>query len=143
MRLLSVLLMKWYNGQLLTVQPIFISNPTRKPCKSDIVLMANWFRFACRIICAVFRMRSFPGSKSWPGINISEKRRPQGGRITFTHGQSDLDIRVSTLPTLYGESISLRLLNEKSQPLSMQELALFPAKRKSWWPFWKSPMGLS
>ena len=34
-------------------------------------------------------------------------------------GQSDLDIRVSTLPTLYGESISLRLLNAKSQPLSM------------------------
>jgi len=58
------------------------------------------------------------------GINISEKRRPQGGRITFTQGQSDLDIRVSTLPTLYGESISLRLLNEKSQPLSMRELGL-------------------
>ena len=57
-------------------------------------------------------------------INISEKRRPQGGRITFTHGQTDLDIRVSTLPTLYGESISLRLLNEKSQPLSMRELGL-------------------
>ncbi|HAD21948.1 MAG TPA: secretion system protein E [Opitutae bacterium] len=62
--------------------------------------------------------------KIMAGINISEKRRPQGGRITFTHGQSDLDIRVSTLPTLYGESISLRLLNEKSQPLSMAELGL-------------------
>ena len=32
------------------------------------------------------------------GINISEKRRPQGGRITFSHGQSDLDIRVSPCP---------------------------------------------
>ncbi len=62
--------------------------------------------------------------KIMSGINISEKRRPQGGRITFSQGQSDLDIRVSTLPTLYGESISLRLLNEKSQPLSMQELGL-------------------
>ena len=62
--------------------------------------------------------------KIMAGINISEKRRPQGGRITFSHGQSDLDIRVSTLPTLYGESISLRLLNEKSQPLSMPELGL-------------------
>ena len=40
-------------------------------------------------------------------------------------GQSDLDIRVSTLPTLYGESISLRLLNEKSQPLSMRELVAY------------------
>lgn len=62
--------------------------------------------------------------KIMSGINISEKRRPQGGRITFSQGQSDLDIRVSTLPTLYGESLSLRLLNEKSQPLSMQELGL-------------------
>ena len=62
--------------------------------------------------------------KIMAGINISEKRRPQGGRITFNHGKSDLDIRVSTLPTLYGESISLRLLNEKSQPLSMRELGL-------------------
>ena len=62
--------------------------------------------------------------KIMSAINISEKRRPQGGRITFSQGQSDLDIRVSTLPTLYGESISLRLLNEKSQPLSMQELGL-------------------
>lgn len=65
------------------------------------------------------------------GINISEKRRPQGGRITFNHGQSDLDIRVSTLPTLYGESISLRLLNEKSQPLSMQELGLLGQDEKN------------
>jgi general secretion pathway protein E len=68
--------------------------------------------------------------KIMAGINISEKRRPQGGRITFSHGQSDLDIRVSTLPTLYGESISLRLLNEKSQPLSMPELGLLPRMRK-------------
>lgn len=69
--------------------------------------------------------------KIMAGINISEKRRPQGGRINFSHGQSDLDIRVSTLPTLYGESISLRLLNEKSQPLSMQELGLLGKDEKN------------
>jgi general secretion pathway protein E len=68
--------------------------------------------------------------KIMSAINISEKRRPQGGRITFSQGQSDLDIRVSTLPTLYGESISLRLLNEKSQPLSMRELGLMGADEK-------------
>ena len=69
--------------------------------------------------------------KIMSAINISEKRRPQGGRITFSHGQSDLDIRVSTLPTLYGESISLRLLNEKSQPLSMPELGLLPQDERN------------
>jgi len=55
-------------------------------------------------------------------LNISEKRRPQDGRITFSDGKTEMDIRVSTFPTLYGESISLRLLNEKSQPLSIREL---------------------
>lgn len=57
-------------------------------------------------------------------LNISEKRRPQDGRISFGAGEGELDIRISTFPTLYGESISLRLLNQKSKPLSMRELGL-------------------
>ena len=80
--------------------------------------------------------------KSMSGINISEKRRPQGGRITFSHGQSDLDIRVSTLPTLYGESISLRLLNEKSQPLSMKELGLLEKEEKNIVSILEKPHGI-
>lgn len=59
-------------------------------------------------------------------LNISEKRRPQDGRITFASGESELDIRISTFPTMYGESISLRLLNQKSKPLTMKELGLAP-----------------
>lgn len=57
-------------------------------------------------------------------LNISEKRRPQDGRISFGAGEGELDIRISTFPTMYGESISLRLLNQKSKPLSMRELGL-------------------
>lgn len=57
-------------------------------------------------------------------LNISEKRRPQDGRISFGAGASELDIRISTFPTMYGESVSLRLLNQKSKPLSMRELGL-------------------
>lgn len=57
-------------------------------------------------------------------LNISEKRRPQDGRISFGSGKTELDIRISTFPTLYGESVSLRLLNQKSKPLSMRELGL-------------------
>jgi len=57
-------------------------------------------------------------------LNISEKRRPQDGRISFGSGKSELDIRISTFPTMYGESVSLRLLNQKSAPLSMRELGL-------------------
>ena len=59
-------------------------------------------------------------------LNISEKRRPQDGRIDFraAGSGSELDIRLSTIPTLYGESVSLRLLNQKNQPLSLDELGM-------------------
>ncbi len=60
-------------------------------------------------------------------LNISEKRRPQDGRIGFTmkSGQ-EIDIRISSLPTMYGESISLRLLSKKSQPVGIEELGFLP-----------------
>jgi len=59
-------------------------------------------------------------------LNISEKRRPQDGRINYRAGSNELDIRISTMPTMYGESVSLRLLNQKSQPMGFQELGLMP-----------------
>jgi type II secretory ATPase GspE/PulE/Tfp pilus assembly ATPase PilB-like protein len=59
-------------------------------------------------------------------LNISERRRPQDGRIHFRHGSDDIDIRVSTLPTLHGESVSLRLLGTKTAPLSISDLGFLP-----------------
>lgn len=59
-------------------------------------------------------------------LNISEKRRPQDGRITFDGAGQSLDIRMSSLPTMYGESISLRLLSQRAQPLTIQELGFLP-----------------
>lgn len=60
-------------------------------------------------------------------LNISERRRPQDGRIGFTAGGEDLDIRISTLPTMYGESVSLRLLSNKGQPVSVEDLGFLKA----------------
>lgn len=57
-------------------------------------------------------------------LNISEKRRPQDGRIRFSSGPIELDIRLSTLPTMYGESISLRLLSQGNRPVTLEELGL-------------------
>ena len=59
-------------------------------------------------------------------LNISERRRPQDGRIGFKHGLEDIDIRISSLPTLYGESVSLRLLSNKAQPVSVVDLGFLP-----------------
>ncbi len=57
-------------------------------------------------------------------LNISERRLPQDGRINLKTGDTTLDIRLSTMPVMYGESISLRLLNKKSSPLSLQQLGM-------------------
>ncbi len=57
-------------------------------------------------------------------LNISERRLPQDGRINFKAGGVNLDIRVSTIPTIYAESISLRLLNQKKQAFTMERLGM-------------------
>lgn len=57
-------------------------------------------------------------------LNISERRLPQDGRINFRAGGTVLDIRVSTIPTIYAESISLRLLNQKKEAFSMDRLGM-------------------
>ena len=57
-------------------------------------------------------------------MNISEKRLPQDGRINFKAGGVTLDIRVSTVPTIYAESISLRLLNQKKEAYTMDRLGM-------------------
>jgi general secretion pathway protein E len=57
-------------------------------------------------------------------MNISEKRLPQDGRINFKAKGVVLDIRVSTVPTIYAESISLRLLNQKKEAYTMDRLGM-------------------
>ena len=75
-------------------------------------------------------------------LNISERRRPQDGRIGFSSTGEDIDIRVSTLPTLYGESVSLRLLQQKAQPLSIEELGFLPEDVAKMTPALKRPHGI-
>lgn len=58
------------------------------------------------------------------GCDISEKRLPQDGRIHFTHAERDVDLRVSTLPTMYGEKTVMRILDRKASHLSLEQLGL-------------------
>ena len=59
-------------------------------------------------------------------LNISEKRLPQDGRINFKSNATVLDIRVATAPTIYAESVSLRLLNQKKEAYTMDRLGMSP-----------------
>ena len=60
------------------------------------------------------------------GMNIAEKRLPQDGRINVRIKGEELDIRVSTVPTVYGESVSLRLLTRGKIFLSLEKLGFAP-----------------
>ena len=61
-------------------------------------------------------------------MNISEKRLPQDGRINVRIKGEEIDIRVSTVPTVYGESVSLRLLTRGKIFLSLDKLGFSPAE---------------
>ena len=57
-------------------------------------------------------------------MNIAEMRLPQDGRIKVREGQREIDIRVSSLPTLFGESVVLRLLNREEVRLDLETLGI-------------------
>jgi general secretion pathway protein E len=59
-------------------------------------------------------------------LNIAEKRLPQDGRIRIKVADRDIDVRVSIIPTAYGESIVLRLLDKTSALLGLEELGMGP-----------------
>jgi len=55
-------------------------------------------------------------------MNIAERRLPQDGRIKGYFGGKDIDIRVSTIPTIYGESIVMRLLDRETYFLTLTDI---------------------
>ena len=56
------------------------------------------------------------------GLNIAEKRLPQDGRIRRKIAGKDIDVRVSTVPTAYGERVVMRILDRSSVLLSLEDL---------------------
>jgi len=62
--------------------------------------------------------------KIMAGANIAEKRLPQDGRIRIKLAGKEVDIRVSTVPTVYGERVVMRLLDRSATVLQLDELGL-------------------
>ena len=67
--------------------------------------------------------------KVMAGLNIAEKRLPQDGRIRIRLAGKDVDIRVSTVPTAFGERVVMRLLDRSSTILQLEELGLIGHKQ--------------
>ena len=57
-------------------------------------------------------------------LKVDEHQKPQDGRFRYAAGPTILDVRVSVIPTLYGEKIVMRLLPSTQRPLSLAELGL-------------------
>ena len=57
-------------------------------------------------------------------LDISERRLPQDGRVSLSLGKKDVDVRVSTLPSSYGERVVLRLLDKESSQINIDDLGL-------------------
>jgi len=68
--------------------------------------------------------------KVMANMDIAEKRLPQDGRISLRIQGEEIDVRVSTMPTVYGESVSLRLLLRGSGMIGMEQLGLAPDDEK-------------
>ena len=58
------------------------------------------------------------------GLDISERRLPQDGRVSLSLGDKNIDVRVSTLPSSYGERIVLRILDKQSAQINIDDLGL-------------------
>ena len=64
-------------------------------------------------------------------LKIDEKRLPQDGRFTYNFGDAEIDLRISTLPTVFGEKVVMRLLAKSEIPPSLSDLGLNGAALKN------------
>ncbi|MEM6687565.1 MAG: ATPase, T2SS/T4P/T4SS family, partial [Bacteroidota bacterium] len=75
-------------------------------------------------------------------LDISEKRLPQDGRITINNAQGEFDIRVSSLPTLHGEKMVLRILSKDANHINLEELGFSRDELYTYKEIIKKPNGI-
>ena len=74
-------------------------------------------------------------------INIAERRVPQDGRVGLMVGGKAVDLRVATLPTVYGEKIVLRILDKTSVLIKLEDLGFSESSYKSYEQAYRKPYG--
>lgn len=80
--------------------------------------------------------------KIMSGMDISEKRKPQDGRITIIVDNREYDIRVSNLPTVYGEKVVMRLASKEGFKKQKSDLGLTPTDLVKFDNILKNPHGI-
>ncbi|MBF0409739.1 MAG: Flp pilus assembly complex ATPase component TadA [Candidatus Riflebacteria bacterium] len=91
------------------------------------------FRIRYRIDGILFERFSPPRNLNAPiasrikimaGLDIAERRLPQDGKVRVRFGEREVDIRVSSIPSVYGERVVLRLLDRKSELLTLEMMGM-------------------
>ncbi|MDM4761532.1 ATPase, T2SS/T4P/T4SS family [Galbitalea sp. SE-J8] len=75
-------------------------------------------------------------------IDIAERRKPQDGRMSVSHGGRKIDLRVATLPTVWGEKVVMRILDNSNTAVSMDKLALLPRNFAAYRASYTKPYGM-
>ena len=75
-------------------------------------------------------------------LDIGEKRLPQDGRIDYSLGQKKIDMRVSTLPGVHGESVVLRILDRSDILVKLEQLGMPSQVEDNWQKLIKQPHGM-
>lgn len=112
---------------------------------------AEEYKVRCRIDGALYEVESPPKIlanaitsriKVLSNLNISERRIPQDGRIDYTFKGRAVDMRVSTLPTQYGESVCIRVLDRENTSLSLDTLGISDEVKRTINNIIKKPNGI-
>jgi type IV pilus assembly protein PilB len=74
-------------------------------------------------------------------LNIAEKRVPQDGRVSIRIGTKQLDLRMATLPTVFGEKIVIRILDKSNALIPLSELGFLPDAYKRYEQSFRRPYG--
>src|SRR2546427_728824 len=80
--------------------------------------------------------------KIMANLDIAERRLPQDGRIHVAIENKEFDLRVSTLPTVFGEKVVMRILDQSSTRLGMGKLGFTPATLELWEAMADKPYGM-
>ena len=75
-------------------------------------------------------------------IDIAERRKPQDGRMSVSHGGRKIDLRVATLPTVYGEKVVMRILDNNSSSMGLENLNLLERNFRTFETSYKKPYGM-
>jgi type IV pilus assembly protein PilB len=75
-------------------------------------------------------------------IDIAERRKPQDGRMSVTHNGRKIDLRVATLPTVWGEKVVMRILDNSTASLDLRDLSFLEDNYETYKESYSKPYGM-